>query len=561
MPEETTSYVTDANITDIQKRKLPTKHYVYIINVLWNDGKKQVICRRYNAFFELQTSLIDSYPTEAGVHNPTARVIPFLPGKVLFGRSNVREVALKRKDALNEYLEKLVKLPAKISQCKLVLDFLRANEEDVKNLSSGGEKKEKKEKTADSISDPVLLEQYIVLTNFKSKQRNQVSLAAGDTVEVIEKHENGWWFVCIEDEQGWAPSSYLEPLEGSSSGEVEEIDVQGREGRHICTKPFKSSMPDELNLEVGDVVDILAKCSDGWWKVMLSNSKQGYVPLNHLKKIPKNAQGDLMKTVLDDAKKEESSTGTKKSFETAPRKKTIRRKAQNEKQILQKKKSLRMASAAKKVINMNNISKMVAADDDIIYYANEAFKGTDGKLTFSKGQEVEVVEKSPNGWWFVKVGKEEGWVPSHIVQRHRGHDIIDDKDLVDGQKYKTLGGYKATEETGISFEPGQIVEVLEKDPAGWWFVKIGDEEGWAPSTFLGEIAEEGGTPAPAPQQQEQAGDSYITLSDYKDPDEGMLSFKKGQKVLVLEKDDGGWWLAKCGAQEGWVPSNFLKKEE
>ena len=55
-----------------------------------------------------------------------------------------------------------------------------------------------------------------------------MSLAAGDTVEVIEKHENGWWFVCIEDEQGWAPSSYLESLEGSSSGEVEEIDVQGR---------------------------------------------------------------------------------------------------------------------------------------------------------------------------------------------------------------------------------------------------------------------------------------------------------------------------------------------
>ena len=39
---------------------------------------------------------------------------------------------------------------------------------------SGGQKREKKEKTADSISDPVLLEQYVVITNFKSKQRNQV---------------------------------------------------------------------------------------------------------------------------------------------------------------------------------------------------------------------------------------------------------------------------------------------------------------------------------------------------------------------------------------------------
>ena len=34
--------------------------------------------------------------------------------------------------------------------------------------------------------------------------------------------------------------------------------------------------------------------------------KEGYVPLNHLKKVPKNAEGNLMKTIIDDAKKEES---------------------------------------------------------------------------------------------------------------------------------------------------------------------------------------------------------------------------------------------------------------
>ena len=36
----------------------------------------------------------------------------------------------------------------------------------------------------------------------------------------------------------------------------------------------------------------------------ISSAKQGYVPLNHLKKIPKNAEGNLMKTILDDAKEE-----------------------------------------------------------------------------------------------------------------------------------------------------------------------------------------------------------------------------------------------------------------
>lgn len=563
------AYVANADITDIDKRRLPTKHYVYIINVLWSDGKKQVICRRYNAFFELQTSLIDAYPEEAGVNNPNARILPFLPGKVLFGRSNVREVALKRKDGLNEYLQKLVKLPEKVSQCNLVLEFLKANEDDVKSLlNSGGEKREKKEKTADSISDPVLLEQYIVLTDFKSKQRNQVSLAAGDTVEVIEKHENGWWFVGIEDEQGWAPSSYLEPLEGGSSGEVEEIDVQGRESRHICSKPFKATMPDEVTLAVGDVVDILSKCSDGWWKVLLSNSKQGYVPLNHLKKIPKNAQGDLMKTVLGD---NNNNSKKEKGFETAPRKKTIRRKAETEKQIINKKKSMRLGAQKNNHLNSTAAAPKEEDDNKIVYYASETFKTPNSKLAFSKGQQLEVIEKSPNGWWFVRVSGDEGWVPSTIVQRHRGQVFVNDKDVVDfaGSKgtYKALGAYKATDDTGISFEAGQMVEVLEKDAGGWWFIKIGSNDGWAPSTFLGEVANTQTAPTPGPKVEvaqvatpSQGGEVYVALSDYNDSDEGMLNIKKGQRIIVTEKDDGGWWMGKSGDREGWVPSNFLKKE-
>lgn len=43
----------------------------------------------------------------------------------------------------------------------------------------------------------------------------------------------------------------------------------------------------------------------------ISSVKEGYVPLNHLKKIPKNAEGTLMKTIIDDAKKEETTQNKK----------------------------------------------------------------------------------------------------------------------------------------------------------------------------------------------------------------------------------------------------------
>lgn len=42
----------------------------------------------------------------------------------------------------------------------------------------------------------------------------------------------GWWMVMSEDEQGYAPASYLEPVEGNSSERdvhMEEITDQGKQ--------------------------------------------------------------------------------------------------------------------------------------------------------------------------------------------------------------------------------------------------------------------------------------------------------------------------------------------
>ena len=41
------------------------------------------------------------------------------------------------------------------------------------------------------ISGPVVFEQYIVIADYKKKDKNDISLTAGDTVDVIEKSEFG----------------------------------------------------------------------------------------------------------------------------------------------------------------------------------------------------------------------------------------------------------------------------------------------------------------------------------------------------------------------------------
>lgn len=38
-----------------------------------------------------------------------------------------------------------------------------------------------------------------------------------------------------------------------------------------------------------------------------------------------------------------------------------------------------------------------------------------------------------------------------------------------------------------------------------------------------------------------------------------LCFKKGDKITVTQKEDGGWWEGTLGDKTGWFPSNYVKE--
>ncbi|KAL4841445.1 hypothetical protein H8958_006209 [Nasalis larvatus] len=75
--------------------------------------------------------LLDKFPIEGGQKDPKQRIIPFLPGKILFRRSHIRDVAVKRLKPIDEYCRALVRLPPHISQCDEVFRFFEARPEDV----------------------------------------------------------------------------------------------------------------------------------------------------------------------------------------------------------------------------------------------------------------------------------------------------------------------------------------------------------------------------------------------------------------------------------------------
>ena len=134
---------------------------------------------------------------------------------------------------------------------------------------------------------------------------------------------------------------------------------------------------------------------------------------------------------------------------------------------------------------------------------------------------------------------------------------------------------------------GQSVEVLEKSSDGWWYVKAGSEEGWAPSSFLEEgkskpsrpangpshLKQENPTggsskptlaarPVPKPRRSPQVSHSssmYRAAASYQVPvyEDSGIDLVAGQMYEVLEKQ-GGWWFVKDDSQrEGWAPASYL----
>uniref|UniRef100_G3PV89 SH3 and PX domains 2Aa n=1 Tax=Gasterosteus aculeatus aculeatus TaxID=481459 RepID=G3PV89_GASAC len=248
---------------------------VYLINVTYSDNTSHIIYRRYSKFFDLQMQILDKFPIEGGQKDPKKRIIPFLPGKILFRRSHVRDVAMKRLRFIDDYCRALVRLPPQISQSEEVLRFFDTKAEDVNPpvewltacfFPSG----------MDS-SEPMVLEQYVAVANYERQENSEISLKAGETVDVIEKSESGWWFVSTAEEQGWVPATYLD----SQNVTRDDLDL---EEKYLTIQPHSSQGKDEVSFEKGVTVEVIQKNLEGWWYIRYLG-KEGWAPASYLKKM------------------------------------------------------------------------------------------------------------------------------------------------------------------------------------------------------------------------------------------------------------------------------------
>lgn len=425
--------IINVDVYDVQKRRKPSKHYVYIIKVTWSNKKVKVIYRRYSRFFDFQHSLLEKFPVESGQLDPNQRVIPFLPGKIYFGRSQVRDVAVKRLSHIDDYCKALINLDERISQCEEVRDFFSVEEDDINPPSDNERKKKATFDTASKISEPRLGEQYRAIADYTKEDKWDLNLKAGTEVEVIEKTESGWWFVHVQDQQGWVPSTYLKRADGGKE-ELGERARPGEEEQYICTEDYFPSNPDEVSLDRGAVVEVIQKNLDGWWWVR-QNGKEGWAPATYMMKAEKahmervaRASGVQIVGKLEDISDLMQDEDGDDSWddEPDPPPRPIRNYLSQKSRSLERGGSLRPPPRQNSIKNIKvDIKPPKVTKSQYVTIADFTDTVGDG-ISFSRGESVEVKEKTADGWWFVSIGGKEGWAPSTFIESKEMDAIPED---------------------------------------------------------------------------------------------------------------------------------------
>ncbi|KAM9454783.1 SH3 and PX domain-containing protein 2A isoform 5-T5 [Clarias gariepinus] len=490
--------VLDVKVVDVEKRRHPSKHYVYLINVTYSDSTSHIIYRRYSKFFDLQMQLLDKFPIEGGQKDPKKRIIPFLPGKILFRRSHVRDVAMKRLRFIDDYCRALVRLPPQISQSEEVLRFFETKPDDMNPpVEDYGTKRKsvwmyglqdsptKSEASGLDSTEPMVLEQYVAVANYERQENSEISLRAGETVDVIEKSESGWWFVSTAEEQGWVPATYLD----AQTGTRDDLDLgtsrSGEEEKYITVQPYTCQGKDEIGFEKGVTVEVIQKNLEGWWYIRYLG-KEGWAPASYLKKL----KDDL-----------------------SPRKKTLTGPVEIIGNIMEISNLLNKKAVSEKDVQTDgepttpdrHISK-----SEISLPMPCAPETDQAPMTASTSPKAALQSACSATLQDTKPKAEPGSPAIARVAPHRveiGFDAIGSPNLRQKPpprrdtnlgfqlpkppepptvetEYYTIAEFQSCISDGISFRGGQKADVIEKNSGGWWYVQIGDMEGWAPCSYI-----------------------------------------------------------------------------
>ncbi|XP_016427978.1 SH3 domain-containing kinase-binding protein 1-like isoform X1 [Sinocyclocheilus rhinocerous] len=137
--------------------------------------------------------------------------------------------------------------------------------------------------------------EVLVLLDFEATMPDELTICAGDVVKNVSKgKEEGWLEGELRGKRGMFPCNFVKEvpvyLIGESNREPRsmrkskktKVTLQARKCE--VAFPYTPANEDELDLVVGETIEILREIEDGWW-IGKKNNRVGAFPSNFVKEI------------------------------------------------------------------------------------------------------------------------------------------------------------------------------------------------------------------------------------------------------------------------------------
>ncbi|XP_060755683.1 SH3 domain-containing kinase-binding protein 1 [Neoarius graeffei] len=312
----------------------------------------------------------------------------------------------------------------------------------------------------------------VVEFDYQAQHDDELTIAIGDIISNIRKDEGGWWEGEVDGRRGLFPDNFVREIKkevkkelssnsqaaksdlsnGSASPRSESSLRPAKKGEAIRKRRCKAAFSyipqneDELELKIGDIIEILGEVEEGWWEGCL-NGRTGMFPSNFTKELPANAE-DLA-TPSEDTRSTRTSvkdsTGSESDGGDSVR-------------------SDAGSAASSSEIQPKKVRGFGFGD---------IFKDQPIKLRPRSMDLENELEKPP-------VKK-----PAPSVPQENMKTEPENKPKVK-EFCKVLFPYDAQNEDELSVKEGDIVTIISKEcaDAGWWLGELNGKEGVFPDNFV-----------------------------------------------------------------------------
>ncbi|KAK7582758.1 hypothetical protein V9T40_014203 [Parthenolecanium corni] len=124
----------------------------------------------------------------------------------------------------------------------------------------------------------------VVLYDYSAQETDELTLKKGDVITKIQTMDGGWWEGTLskDGKRGVFPDNFVKVISTSVNSNSSEPSLTGRKFR--VKYNYSPVNADELELNIGDVVELIAEIEQGWWEGKLRN-KIGVFPSNFVVEI------------------------------------------------------------------------------------------------------------------------------------------------------------------------------------------------------------------------------------------------------------------------------------